>query len=59
MVIDHYHAWEGYIRKLWPAEVQKLRNQLFRLGRDGRRLRFAYVVSDQFICDKIRAAAEL
>ena len=44
-------VWGGSIRKLWPAESDKLRDHLLRLDKASRRMRFAHSVSDSFIED--------
>jgi GNAT superfamily N-acetyltransferase len=41
----------GSIRKLWPTELEKFRDHLLRLDKEGRRQRFAHSVSDTFIED--------
>ena len=41
----------GMIRKLWATEIVKFRDNMLRLDKESRRLRFAHFVSDAFIDD--------
>jgi len=48
----------GMIRKLWPTEIDKFRDHLLRLDKEGRRLRFAHFVSDAFLDDYASGMAD-
>jgi RimJ/RimL family protein N-acetyltransferase len=50
-IMSEHQVPEGTIRKLWPAETEKIRDHLLRLDRGSRRMRFAHGVSDSFIED--------
>ncbi|MBO0764617.1 MAG: GNAT family N-acetyltransferase [Hyphomicrobiaceae bacterium] len=47
--MSDFEAGEGSIRRLWPTETDKFRDHLLRLDPESRRLRFAHLVSDDFI----------
>ena len=47
--MSELNAGEGIIRRLWPTETDKFRDNLLRLDKESRRLRFAHSVSDAFI----------
>lgn len=48
-VMEEQHFESGKIRKVRSNEIAEFRNHLLRLDKQGRRLRFAHSVSDEFI----------
>ena len=56
---QHHRIWGGSIRKLWPAEAEKLRDHLLRLDKESRRMRFGHGVSDAFIEDYARRTSDM
>lgn len=47
--MSNLEAGEGTIRRLWPTETDKFRDHLLRLDPETRRLRFAHLVSNDFV----------
>jgi len=43
------HLDDGYIRKVWPVEKERLKTHLLRLDPESRRLRFGSPVNDDFV----------
>src|SRR5262245_45672889 len=56
--LDTQVTGEGTVRKLWRTETGKFRDQLLRLDKESRRMRFAHSVSDSFIEDYASRMAE-
>lgn len=55
----HTTAPEGFIRKLYPADLAEFRAHLLRLDADSRRARFAMMASDEFVASYAETAFAL
>lgn len=54
----HEYPVTGSIRKLLPTETRLLCQHLLRLDKESRRLRFTHAVSDEFIIEYAKTAAD-
>jgi GNAT superfamily N-acetyltransferase len=57
-IMSEHRICGGGIRKMWPAEADKIRDHLLRLDKESRRMRFAHGVCDAFIEDYARRMSD-